>query len=180
VVARQTRTFVSMLRAWEHVFEITGPTGAQLIGLLFVVVTLGDGFSPARSEAALRAFVTPTLINFSSVLLQSIVALSPWPSDGLAGAALALIGAVGVIYGLTAIGLKRRTNLANFDLLNWLAYNGAPIIAHAGLVGGGVGLMFAEPFAPFLIVAASTLLLAAGIFGAWDVTIWVLKRRGSS
>jgi hypothetical protein len=168
-----------MLRAWERVFEITGPTGAQLIGLLFVVVTLGDGFSAARSEAALRAFVTPTLINFSSVLLQSIVALSPWPSDTVAGALLALIGAAGAVYGLTAIGLRRRANLAQFDALSWLAYNGAPIIAHALLLCGGVGLMLASPLAPFALAAASTLLLAAGIFGAWDVTIWVLKRRGS-
>ena len=168
-----------MLRAWEHVFEITGPTGAQLIGLLFVVVTLGDGLRHALG-GGVAAFVTPTLINFSSVLLQSIVALSPWPSDALAGALLALIGAAGVIYGLTAIGLRRRANLAQLDALNWLAYNGAPIIAHALLLCAGVGLTLASPLAPFALAAASTLLLAAGIFGAWDVTIWVLKRRGSS
>jgi hypothetical protein len=166
-----------MLRAWEHVFEITGPTGAQLIGLLFVVVTLGQGFSPSKADAAIRAFVTPTLVNLSSVLLQAIVALSPWPSDAAAGVALALIGLAGAAYGLAAIGLKQQAGIVELHGLNWLAYNGAPLIANAALVVGGAGLAFPNPAAPFIITAASTLLLAVGIFGAWDVTLWVLKAR---
>ncbi len=166
-----------MLRPWEHVFEITGPTGAQLIGLLFVVVTLGGGFSPSRSDPVIRAYVTPTLVHFSNVLLQAIVALSPWPSDAAAGIALIAVGLAGAAYGLSAIGLKRRAGVVELRGLNWLAYNGAPLIANAALIGGGVGLIFPRPFAPFAIAVASTLLLAAGIFGAWDVTLWVLKTR---
>jgi len=166
-----------MLRAWEHVFEITGPTGAQLIGLLFVVVTLGEGVSPSRADTAIRAFVTPTLVNLSSVLLQAIVALAPWPSDAPAGVALVLIGLAGAAYGLVAIGLKRRAGIVELRGLNWLAYNGAPLIANAGLVFGGLGLVVPSPAAPYTIAAATTLMLAVGIFGAWDVTLWVLKTR---
>jgi hypothetical protein len=168
-----------MLRAWEHVFEVTGPTGAQLIGLLFVVVTLGQGFSPSRVDTVIRAFVTPTLVHLSSVLLQAIVALSPWPSDAAAGIALVLIGLAGVVYGVAAIGLKRRAGIVELRGLNWLAYNGVPLIANAALVFGGAGLTIAIPSAPFVITAASTLLLIAGIFGAWDVTLWVLRTRKS-
>jgi hypothetical protein len=166
-----------MLHGWEHVFEVTGPTGAQLIGLLFVVVTLGQGFSPSRADAVIRAFVTPTLVHLSSVLLQAIVALSPWPSDAPAGVALVLIGGAGAVYGLAAIGLKRRAGVVELHGLNWLAYNGVPLIANAALVFGGVGLILPNPAAPYVIAAASTLLLAVGIFGAWDVTLWVLKTR---
>jgi len=166
-----------MLHAWEHVLEITGPTGAQLIGLLFVVVTLGSGFSPSRADVAIEAFVTRTLINFSNVLLQAIVALAPWPSDVAAGALFALIGAIGAAYGLRAIGLKRRAEIAALRGMDWLAYNGAPLVANVALVCGGLGLMLESPFAPFAIAGASALLLAAGLFGAWDVTLWVLKSR---
>ena len=46
-----------MLRDWTNLFVITGPTGAQLIGLLFVVVTLGNGWSaksPGPGDTRLR------------------------------------------------------------------------------------------------------------------------------
>jgi hypothetical protein len=54
-----------MLHDWTNLFNITGAAGAQLIGLLFVVVTLGSGWSAKQSEQAIRAFVTPTLVSFS-------------------------------------------------------------------------------------------------------------------
>jgi len=38
-------------------------------------------------------------------------------------------------------------------------------------------LYFERAFAPFAIAGASTLQLAAGIFGAWDVTLWILTNR---
>ena len=46
-----------------------------------------------------------------------------------------------------------------------------------GLIGGGVGLYAHQAFAPFAIAGACTLQLAAGIFGAWDVTLWVVSNR---
>jgi len=39
-----------MFRDWTNLFNITGAAGGQLIGLLFVVVTLGNGWSAKQSE----------------------------------------------------------------------------------------------------------------------------------
>ena len=165
-----------MLHAWEPVFEITGPIGAQLIGLLFVVVTIGTSLSPSRALSAIHAFVTPTVVNFSSVLFQAIVALSPWPSDGPPGVLLALIGLAGLAYGIFAMGRRRRaTRLHGMD---WMAHNGAPLVANIVLVCGGVGLMFKSEFAPYAIAGGSTLLLTAGLYGAWEVALWALQSRG--
>ena len=37
---------------------------------------------------------------------------------------------------------------------------------------------FAEkPFAPYAIAGASTLLLISGIYGAWDLTLWMVTNR---
>ena len=121
--------------------------------------------------------MTPTLVNFSNVLLQAIVALTPWPSDAWTGAVLALIGLAGVGYGLKAVGMKRRASVVELHGWNRLAYNSAPVVANVALVAGGAGLVFRSPVAPFAIAASSTLLLAAVLFGAWDVTLWVLKSR---
>jgi hypothetical protein len=166
-----------MLRDWTNFFEITGAAGAQLIGLMFVVVTLGSGWSAKQSEQAIRAFVTPTLVNFSGMLLEALVVLAPWPSNRPAAFLLGLGGLAGLTYRIRAIRLKGEADIVELRGLNWIAYNGVPLLANVCLICGGVGLYFERAFAPFAIAGASTLQLAAGIFGAWDVTLWILSNR---
>jgi hypothetical protein len=166
-----------MLRDWTNFFEITGAAGAQLIGLLFVVVTLGDGWSARQTEPAIRAFVTPTLVNFSGVLFEALVVLTPWSSDRPAAVLMALGGLAGLAYRIRATLLRSKTDIVELRGLNWIAYNGVPLLANASLLAGGVGLYFDRAFAPFAIAGATALQLAAGIFGAWDVTLWILSNR---
>ena len=59
-------------------------------------------------------------------------------------------------------------------------YNGVPVLANVALVLGGVGLIVENPLAPYAIAAASAVLLAAGVYGAWDLTLWILRNRGKS
>jgi hypothetical protein len=166
-----------MFHDWANLFDITGATGAQLIGLLFVVVTLGSGWTGKQADEAIRAFVTPTLVNFSGVLFEALVALAPWPSDKAAGVLLFLGGLAGLAYRIRAIRLKGKVDVVELRGLNWFAYNGVPVLANLSLIGGGVGIYEHQGFSPFAIAGASALQLAAGIFGAWDVTLWVLSNR---
>ena len=41
----------------------------------------------------------------------------------------------------------------------------------------GAGLIAEKPFAPYAIAGASTLLLISGIYGAWDLTLWMVTNR---
>ncbi len=166
-----------MLHGWTDVFDLTGAAGAQLIGLLFVVVTLGTGLSAKQSEDAIRAFITPTLVNFSGVLLQALVVLAPWPSEQPAGALLVLGGLAGLGYRIAAIRLKGKADFVERRVSDWIAYDGIPLLANLSVICGGIGLCYEQTFAPFAIAGASMLLLAAGIFGAWDVTMWILRNR---
>ena len=100
-----------MLRDWTNFFEITGAAGAQLIGLLFVVVTLGDGWSAKQTEPAIRAFVTPTLVNFSGVLFEALVVLAPWTSDRPAAVLMALGGLAGLAYQTRVIVGRHKVGL---------------------------------------------------------------------
>jgi len=69
-----------MLHGWENFFIVGATAGATLIGLLFVAITLGAGLSTPQGLNATRAFLTPTLMRFSGVLLECVVVLFPWPS----------------------------------------------------------------------------------------------------
>jgi len=166
-----------MLHNWTNFFDVTAAAGAQLIGLLFVAATLGTSLSKSQSVAGIRAFLTPTLICFGGVLFQALVVLAPWPSDWPMGLMLALSGLAGLAYHIHAIRLQGKLDFAALDGVDWLAHNGFPVVADASLICGGAGLIAEEPFAPYAVAGASTLLLISGIYGAWDLTLWMVTNR---
>ena len=51
------------------------------------------------------------------------------------------------------------------------------MLGNASLIAGAAGLIAEKPFAPYAIAGAITLLLFAGIFGAWDLTLWIARNR---
>src|SRR5580658_3208740 len=162
---------------WTNFFLITGAAGAQLIGLLFVVVTLGSGLPTAQSLAGIRAFLTPTLFCFSSVFFQAIAVLAPqtWPTRW----AVVVLGLAGLAYGVRAIHLRRRLDFISLRGFS-VPYDAVPLIANAVLTAGGAALIAGQAFALGAIATATTLLLIAGIFGAWDLTLWMIENRGKA
>jgi hypothetical protein len=167
-----------MLHDWNNLFSMTGSAGAQLIGLLFVVVTLGGtGLSTSQSVDGVRAFLTPTLVNFGSVIFQAVAVLALWPSDRAIGLILVLSGLAGVAYRIYGIRLERKLDFVTLHGLDWIPYDAVPILGNAGLIAGGAGLIAEKSFAPYAIASASALLLFAGIYGAWDFTLWIIKNR---
>jgi hypothetical protein len=166
-----------MFHGWDNFFIMAGTAGVQLIGLLFVMVTLGTGLSKSQSVDGISAFLTPTLVNFGGVLFQAAVVLTPWPSDWPIGLILVLGGLAGIVYQIRGIRLKRKLDFVVLHRLDWIPYSGIPILGNVSLTAGGVGLIAEKSFAPFAIAGASTLLLVAGIYGAWDLTLWIIKNR---
>jgi len=167
-----------MLHDWNNLFSMTGSAGAQLIGLLFVVVTLGGtGLSTSQSVDGVRAFLTPTLVNFGGVMFQAVAVQALWPSDRAIGLILVLSGLAGVAYRIYGIRLERKLDFVTLHGLDWIPYDAVPILGNAGLIAGGAGLIAEKSFAPYAIASASALLLFAGIYGAWDFTLWIIKNR---
>ena len=59
-----------MLEGWDNYYVIVGSAAAGLTGLTFVVIALAADAHRVRL-AGLRAFTTPIVIHFGSVLLIS-------------------------------------------------------------------------------------------------------------
>src|SRR5262249_16865942 len=55
--------------AWHDFYVIVGSAGAGLTGLMFVVVSLGQRTFAESRDTGVRAFVTPTVVFFTSVLV---------------------------------------------------------------------------------------------------------------
>jgi hypothetical protein len=162
-----------MFDGWSGFFTLTGSAGAGLIGLLFVVVTLGADLSKSRRADVARALMTPALVSFTLVLLQGMIVLAPWPSDRHSGFLFLALGIGGLIYGVNAVWLRmHRIRLRAIDgPIDWAFHNILPVIGSASLIAGGVGLIAGAAFAPFAIAGSSTVLLVSGIYRTWSETL---------
>jgi hypothetical protein len=170
-----------MLHNWDNFFILAGGAAATLIGLLFVAVTVGGtGFSTSRIVHGTRGFLTPTLVHFAGVLLQALAALVPWTSTWPIGILFGLGGLIGLAYQIHVVVKRHQFGLALHDWHDWLPHVGVPALANACLVGGAVGLIAVKSFAPYAVAGSTTLLLFAGVYGAWDITLWIIKNRDNT
>jgi hypothetical protein len=166
-----------MLHGWENFYTTVASASATLIGLLFVTITLGSGLSTPQVLDGARAFLTPTLILFGAVLFLCLAALAPWPSALPLEIILGLCGLAGLVNQVYVIFKQKKLDIASLDWLDWTLFSTVPAIGYAALIAGAAGLIAERTFAPYAIAGAITLLLFAGIFGAWDLTLWIARNR---
>ena len=161
-----------MLTTWSDFFTLTGTAGATLLGLLFVVVTLGSGLSTSRKLDVARASLAPALYSFGSALLQSMVVLVPWQSNWPSGVIFVVMGIGGLTYRINAVRVRSSLHLrAIQSTMDRIFHNVTPIVASVILICGGAGLIAGEAFAPFAIAGSTTLLLGSGIYRTWGETL---------
>ena len=165
-----------MFNGWINFFTVTGAAGATLVGLLFVVVTLGTGLSSSRKLVIAHASLTPVLDSFASVLFQSMVVLVPWQSNLPSAAIFIVIGIGGLIYRIHAVRVRRTLHLrAIQSKMDRVIHNVLPIVASVILLYGGVKLITGEAVAPFAIAGSTTLFLVSGIFRTWGQTLALIE-----
>jgi hypothetical protein len=169
-----------MLHGWENFFVVAGTASATLIGLLFVAITLGAGLSRTQTLDVTHAYLTPTLTRFGGVLFGSLAVLPPWPSVWPVGIILGLLGLTDLIYQINVVIKQRKIDFVSPAWVDWTLFSVAPVVGHVSLIAGAAGLIAEKPFAPYAIAGAVALLLLAGIYGAWDLTLWIGRSRGKT
>ena len=163
-----------MFEGWDNFFLLVGGAGGGLIGLLFVVVTLGG--RPSDRETKLRAtsvYMGPIVFHMAAVLVLSAFADAPLPS-ALQGAAFGLAALLGLVYCVRvvmALGVRRTLTPAHWTDV-W-CYGLLPLAAYAPLGLAAAAAWRAPAWAaPSLAVALVSLLLL-GIRNAWDLVTWI-------
>jgi hypothetical protein len=168
------------LHGWDNFLMTAGAAAATLIGLLFVAITLGADLSTPNVAEGTRAFLTPTIFQFSAVLFQCLALLAPWPSAWAAGIILGLWGLAGLVYQVAVFLMLRKTESATLDWIDFALFSAVAALSHASLIAGAGGLIAGNSFAPYAIAGAITVLLLTGIRGAWVVTLWIATNRGKT
>ena len=156
------------LSAWESFYVIVGSSGAALIGVQFVVITLVAWMRRRPEPTTISAFATPTVVHFAGALLVSAVMSAPWPSLALPSVALAIWGVGGLVYGATVILRARRQTGYKPVREDWLWYAILPCTAYTALALGAAFLTTTREAALIVIAAAALAMLLIGIHNAWD------------
>jgi hypothetical protein len=103
--------------------------------------------------------------------------LPPWPSAWPVGIILGLFGVAGLAYQIYIVLKQRQVDFVSRDWLDRTLFSVAPGLGNATLIAGAAGLIAEKAFAPYAIAGAIALLLLAGIYGAWDLTLWIARNR---
>jgi hypothetical protein len=156
------------LSAWQSFYVIVGSSGAALIGVQFVVITLIAAMRMRPTPESLSAFAAPTVVHLAGALHVSAVMSVPWRSLFPTSVALAMCGLGGLAYGATVIHRARRQTYYQPVWEDWLWYALLPCSVYAALALAAVFLRPTTLIAEFVIGAAALGLLFISIHNAWD------------
>jgi hypothetical protein len=167
--------WVREVESWTAFYTYIGTAAATLMGLVFVVVSLGRGLVGSdRAVRAVRAFYTPIIVFFSTVIIASTVMLLPHITPKPLGVLLGGLGVVGLIYMVISGALHQwRTNELSFDDL--LFYIVLPVLAYIALCAAALSLWSEAPAALSMSAGAMILLLIIGIRNSWDLVLSIAR-----
>ena len=156
------------LAEWENFYVIVGSSAGALIGLQFVVLTLIAERPSIRAADAGAAFLSPTIVHFSAVLLLAAFLSAPWHVITFAAIMWGLMGIGGAAYVVIVVLRMRTQTLYRPDLEDWMFHTVLPLAAYVLLALSSLaGFSYARE-ALFGVGAAALLLLFIGIHNAWD------------
>jgi hypothetical protein len=166
----------SPLEAWESFYVIVGSAGGALTGLQFVVLTL-IGEAAAGRKDSISAFGSPNVVHFCAALLVAAILSAPWPALWQAGDAVAVCGALGVLYSIVVMRRARRQRGYAPVLEDWLWHAILPTLAYATLLVAGLTIERSSAQSLFCLGGAVLMLVFIGIHNAWDTVMYVTVQR---
>jgi hypothetical protein len=167
-----------MFHGWENYFGMLGTASAGLIGLLFVVVTLTANFETTQAQRGQALYMTPTGLNFASVLAVCALTLAPGLSPAVVAGALGMVALFGLGNSLrSSIGIARPLNKS--DRPHWSdfwCYGAAPVVIYLGLGAAAIGVTNRASWAVYALAGTLLFQLLLGIRNAWDLVTYIAPR----
>jgi hypothetical protein len=168
--------FEQALHEWHEFFFMVGTSGATLVALLFVAVSLGTGFLTAERAAGTRTFFSPVVIHFAGVFFVSAVCLVPGHQVTYFAYLIGACAAVGLAVSAFATVQMLRNDWSTL-LEDRLAYGLLPAAAYAALLFAACMIDAGKPLALDVLAGSLMLLLIVNIRNAWDLTLEMVRQQ---
>ena len=165
------------LHDWRDFYVMSGTAAATLVGLMFVFASIGASQLARRNLAAMRAFITPTVVHFGAALLVCLVSTMPGHSDRSLGGVLGVGALIGLAYCVGILVLIFRRFAAGLTWEDRLFYALIPFAGYLLLLASAALELDERPAdATTLAGTAIIVLIVAGLRNAWDMTVWMTTR----
>jgi hypothetical protein len=170
-------SFSDLVHSWHDFHVLVGTAAATLVGLMFVTGSIGANLFTEKNAAAMRAFISPTVVHFSAVLFICILATIPSHTAKTLGVLILAIGAAGLVYTgrlWMHLFIQHRFKI---DVVDRMFYALLPVLGHLLVLAAALLLLVMQSETGLDVLAAALItLLAAGIRNAWDMTLWIVIR----
>ncbi|WP_428485862.1 hypothetical protein [Rhodopila sp.] len=144
---------------------------------MFVAASVGSGVYTPDKHHALRAFLSPTVMHFSSVLVACLIIMTPIHRWTLLGLLVGADGLIGFVYAASVWrGMKHHGLLSLIDREDYTFYAICPVFGHVITVVAGILLLLRLNAGFGILALAIAVLLLVGIRNGWDMTLWTVMR----
>jgi hypothetical protein len=167
---------VGALKEWHDFYLLVGTAGATLLGLLFIAVSLGAGYSTEVRQSATRTFMSPVVVHFTSVFFLSAVALCPWHQFQFFAALIGATALIGAIISTYITIQVVRTDMTNY-IEDYLPYGLFPDLGYLALLAAAMSIYLEKEFGLSVLAGALLLLAIVNIRNAWDLMLTMVRRR---
>src|SRR6185312_845077 len=171
--------FAATAATWQNFYLLVGTAAATLIGLMFVAVTFGASLMTAEASPSARAWLDPPFAHFVTVLFTAAVMVSPLTSALPIAAALLIVP---LMRSLALVRVYRRMREAHaryqdIELSDWMSGVVLPLVCYMALLASGAGFVGGYPIAFAGLAAVIVVILLLGVFGAWELMMWLALTR---
>lgn len=169
-------SLTDLIEDWHDFDLLVGTAAATLVGLMFVAASIGASIYTEKNRAGMQAFISPTVVHFTSVLVLALLALVPTHEWLTLAGLLALVGVAGGLYSANLwmqLFVRRRFDV---DIVDRLFYAALPSLGYLLLLLAAFFLLRQSEAGLDLLAAAQITLLLAGIRNAWDMMMWIVIR----
>lgn len=144
---------VDVMEGWSDFYTLVGSTAATLIGLIFVVISLGA--------------------DHASLLFSALAMMAPL-SDMARALAVGLIGCAGLGYMVNLAFLVPKGIKAEERQPIWFGI--LPLVAYTGFLMTAAAWALASSLAPEIGGLACVVLLVAALHNCWTMTLIIISR----
>jgi len=167
---------VSVVRDWHDFYGLVGAASATLVGLMSIAASVGANVFSVSELEPLKAYLTPTVAHFASLLFICILMLIPTQTWLSLSVALGGFGVVGLAYSIRQWIRVLWTLRSQIDLADRMFYVFIPSLGYLLVIVSAVTLFEHRPLSAEVIAASLVILLLTGIRNAWDMTVWIITR----
>ena len=144
---------VDVMEGWSDFYTLVGSTAATLIGLIFVVISLGA--------------------DHASLFFSALAMMAPL-SDMARALAVGLIGCAGLGYMVNLAFLVTKGIKAEERQPIWFGL--LPLVAYTGFLMTAAAWALASSLAPEIGGLACVVLLVAALHNCWTMTLIIISR----